>query len=245
MTSHQFDRYKPLVEQLVKRQTLLCNELVANAKKAIDEEDLEIAGRDLKVKLGQPRNRQLMRLMQEPDLRRLRKDRALVLQDAQKKELDLKEELFFTIDEKANDSDLMEKGREYLSPDDPESFILPDIGTLFAEIEADPELTDERRTIRKDEVQQRLDQQAEKMHNISQLLKAYCTFEKDVQYVVEEGKVVIVDENTGRKMPGRRWSDGLHQAVEAKEGVTIEKETQTHATITIQNYFRPTRSWPA
>jgi len=241
VSSHQFDRYKPLVEQLVKRQTLLCNDLITQAKKALDENEEETAGRDLfMVKLGQPRNRQLMRLMQEPDVRRLlEKTELSFYQDAQKKELfDLKEELYFTIDEKANDSDLMEKGREFLSPDDPESFILPDLGTMFAEIDADPELTDEQRTIRKDEMQQRLDQQAEKMHNISQLLKAYCTFERDVQYVVEEGKVVIVDENTGRKMAGRRWSDGLHQAVEAKEGVTIEKETQTYATITIQNYFR-------
>ncbi|MGE9270311.1 MAG: preprotein translocase subunit SecA [Verrucomicrobiales bacterium] len=241
VSSHQFDKYKPLVEQLVKRQTHLCNELVSEAKKALEEGNSDLAGRDLfKVKLGQPRNRQLMRLMQDPDTRRLiEKTELSFYQDAQKKELfDLKEELYFTIDEKANDSDLMEKGRDYLSPDDPESFILPDIGTIYAEIDADPELTDEQRTLRKDEMQQKLDQQAEKMHNISQLLKAYCTFEKDVQYVVEEGKVVIVDENTGRKMPGRRWSDGLHQAVEAKEGVTIEKETQTYATITIQNYFR-------
>ncbi|MCH7225338.1 preprotein translocase subunit SecA [Haloferula sp. A504] len=240
VSSHQFDRYKPLVEQLVKRQTHLCNELVTEAKKIL-EEDPETAGRHLfKVKLGQPRNRQLMRLMQEPDVRRLlEKTELSFYQDAQKKELfNLKEELYFTIDEKANDADLMEQGREYLSPDDPDSFVLPDLGTLLAEIDADPELTEEQRTIRKEQAQDRMDQQAEKMHNISQLLKAYCVFEKDVQYVVEEGKVVIVDENTGRKMPGRRWSDGLHQAVEAKENVVIEKETQTYATITIQNYFR-------
>ena len=240
VSSHQFDRYKPLVDQLVKQQTLLCNELVNEAKNLV-ESDPVTAGRNLfKVKLGQPRNRQLMRLMQEPDLRRLiEKTELSFYQDAQKKELfDLKEELFFTIDEKANDADLMEKGREFLSPGDPDSFVLPDLGTLLAEIDADPELTEEQRAARKDQLQILMDQQAEKMHNISQLLKAYCVFEKDVQYVVEEGKVVIVDENTGRKMPGRRWSDGLHQAVEAKEGVVIEKETQTYATITIQNYFR-------
>ena len=240
VSSHQFDRYKPLVDQLVKRQTVLCNDLVNEAKDLL-ETDAEGAGRRLfKVKLGQPRNRQLMRLMQEPDVRRLlEKTELSFYQDAQKKELfDLKEELYFTIDEKANDADLMEKGREFLSPGDPESFVLPDLGTALAEIDADPELTDEERLARKEEVQNNMDHQAEKMHNISQLLKAYCVFEKDVQYVVEEGKVVIVDENTGRKMPGRRWSDGLHQAVEAKENVVIEKETQTYATITIQNYFR-------
>ncbi|GAA5483410.1 preprotein translocase subunit SecA [Haloferula sargassicola] len=240
VSSHQFDRYKPLVDQLVKRQTLLCNELVNEAKELL-ESDPEAAGRNLfKVKLGQPRNRQLLRMMQEPDTRRLlEKTELSFYQDAQKKELfELKEELFFTIDEKANDADLMEKGREFLSPGDPEAFVLPDLGSVLAEIDADPELTDEDRQARKEEAQNRMDHQAEKMHNISQLLKAYCVFEKDVQYVVEDGKVMIVDENTGRKMPGRRWSDGLHQAVEAKEGVVIEKETQTYATITIQNYFR-------
>ncbi|MBB5352071.1 preprotein translocase subunit SecA [Haloferula luteola] len=240
VSSHQFDRYKPLVDQLVKRQTALCNELV-NESKDLLESDQDAAGRNLfKVKLGQPRNRQLMRMMQEPDVRRLlEKTELSFYQDAQKKELfAIKEELYFTIDEKANDADLMEMGREFLSPGDPDAFVLPDLGTLLADIDADPELTDEERVERKEQAQARMDQQAEKMHNISQLLKAYCVFEKDVQYVVEEGKVVIVDENTGRKMPGRRWSDGLHQAVEAKEGVVIEKETQTYATITIQNYFR-------
>ena len=241
VSSHQFDRYKPLVEQLVKRQTHLCNELVTEAKKALDEDDTDHAGLCMfKVKLGQPRNRQLMRLMENPDNRRLLDKAELSLyQDAQKKELfALKEELYFTIDEKSHDADLMELGREFLSPGEPESFILPDLGTLFAEVDADPELTEEQRAAKKEQYQEQMDRQAEKMHNISQLLKAYCIYERDVQYVVEEGKVVIVDENTGRKMPGRRWSDGLHQAVEAKEGVVIEKETQTYATITIQNYFR-------
>jgi preprotein translocase subunit SecA len=160
-------------------------------------------------------------------------------QDAQKKELfALKEELYFVIDEKGHDSDLMEMGREFLAPGEPDSFTLPDLGTLFADIDTNRQLTDEQKIAAKEECQRRMDGQAEKIHNISQLLKAYCVFEKDVQYVVKEGKVCIVDENTGREMPGRRWSDGLHQAVEAKEGVAIEKETQTFATITIQNYFR-------
>ena len=241
VSSHQFDKYKPLVEQIVRQQTLLCNELMSEAKKLQEAGDMEAAGRALfKVKLGQPRNRQLMRMMQEPDIRRLlEKTELSFYQDAQKKELfALKEELFFTIDEKSHDSDLMEKGREFLAPGDPEAFVLPDIGTIFADIENDLKLTDEQRVERKEAAQRNLDSQAEKMHNISQLLKAYCVYEKDVQYVVKENKVIIVDENTGREMPGRRWSDGLHQAVEAKEGVEIEKETQTFATITIQNYFR-------
>jgi preprotein translocase subunit SecA len=240
-SSHQYDKYKPLVEQLVKRQTALCNEVATEAKQLLDADDKDGAGRLLyKLKLGQPRNRQLMRFMEEPEMRKLLEKAELSFhQDAQKKELfELKEELYFVIDEKGHDSDLMEMGREYLSPGDPEAFTLPDLGTLFADIDTNRELTDEQKIAAKDECQRRMDSQAEKIHNISQLLKAYCVFEKDVQYVVKDNKVIIVDENTGREMPGRRWSDGLHQAVEAKEGVEIEKETQTFATITIQNYFR-------
>ncbi len=240
-SSHQFDKYKPLVEQLVKKQTELCNNLASEAKQLLDAGDPISAGRNLfKLKLGQPRNRQLMRFMEEPEMRKLLEKTELSFhQDAQKKELfALKEELYFTIDEKGHDSDLMEIGREFLSPGDPESFTLPDLGTLYADIDTDRSLTEEQKIAAKDELQVRMDLQAEKIHNISQLLKAYCVFEKDVQYVVKDDKVIIVDENTGREMPGRRWSDGLHQAVEAKEGVSIEKETQTFATITIQNYFR-------
>ncbi len=240
-SSHQFDKYKPLVEQLVKRQTQLCNELATDAKQLLEASDTVGAGRSLfKLKLGQPRNRQLMRFMEDPEMRKLLEKAELSFhQDAQKKELfELKEELYFVIDEKGHDSDLMEMGREYLSPGDPESFTLPDLGTLYADIDTDRELTEEQKIAAKETLQVRMDSQAEKIHNISQLLKAYCVFEKDVQYVVKDDKVIIVDENTGREMPGRRWSDGLHQAVEAKEGVSIEKETQTFATITIQNYFR-------
>ncbi|MCX6866888.1 MAG: preprotein translocase subunit SecA [Verrucomicrobia bacterium] len=240
-SSHQFDKYKPLVEQLVRRQTQLCNEVATEAKQLLDAGDKDGAGRLLyKLKLGQPRNRQLMRFMEEPEMRRLLEKAELALhQDAQKKELfELKEELYFVIDEKGHDSDLMEMGREFLSPDDPDSFTLPDLGTLYADIDTNSELDNEQKIAAKDALQVRMDSQAEKIHNISQLLKAYCVYEKDVQYVVKDDKILIVDENTGREMPGRRWSDGLHQAVEAKEGVAIEKETQTFATITIQNYFR-------
>jgi preprotein translocase subunit SecA len=240
-SSHQFDKYKPLVEQLVKKQTELCNNLATETKQLLENGDPVSAGRNLfKVKLGQPRNRQLMRFMEDPEMRKLLEKAELSFhQDAQKKELfELKEELYFIIDEKGHDSDLMEMGRDFLAPGDPESFTLPDLGTLYADIDTDRSLTEEQKISAKDTLQVRMDLQAEKIHNISQLLKAYCVFEKDVQYVVKDDKVIIVDENTGREMPGRRWSDGLHQAVEAKEDVSIEKETQTFATITIQNYFR-------
>src|SRR6202011_5620825 len=136
------------------------------------------------------------------------------------------------------DADLSEMGRSFLNPDDLNAFVLPDLITEFTEIDLDPTLDQAQKDERKRQRQQHCDSQAERIQNIAQLLRAYCLFEKDVDYVVEEKKVIIVDEHTGRKMPGRRWSDGLHQAVEAKEGVQIDRETQTLATITIQNYFR-------
>ncbi|MDP0489739.1 MAG: preprotein translocase subunit SecA [Verrucomicrobiota bacterium JB023] len=240
-STEKYLQYRNIIEQLVKKQTKLCNELSSKAMKLIEEGEMEEAGRTLfKVKLGQPRNRQLMRCMEDPDLRRLiEKSELAMYQDTQKKDLfEAKEELYFTVDEKARDADLMEMGREFLSPGDPQSFVLPDLATAYADIDADTSLNEEERVKKKDEVTVKLDEQGEKMHVISQLLKAYCIFEKDVEYVVQENRVVIVDENTGREMPGRRWSDGLHQAVEAKEGCEIEAETQTYATITIQNYFR-------
>ena len=239
--SHQYDKFKPLVEQLVRRQTKLCNDIAAEAKQLLDSGETKSAGLALyKLKLGQPRNRQFMRMMEEPEVRRLIEKTELSLhQDSQKRDLfEIKEELFFIIDEKSSDADLMEQGREFLAPGEPESFVLPDLAEEYAEIEVNPELSDEDKQDKKNDLQDHMATQAEKIHNISQLLKAYCVFERDNQYVVKDGKVVIVDENTGREMPGRRWSDGLHQAVEAKEGVAIEKETQTFATITIQNYFR-------
>eukprot|EP00112_Aurelia_sp_Birch-Aquarium-sp1_P004937 Seg15565.1 transcript_id=Seg15565.1/GoldUCD/mRNA.D3Y31 product="Protein translocase subunit SecA" protein_id=Seg15565.1/GoldUCD/D3Y31 len=239
--TEQYVNYKGMIETLVKKQNLLCNQLAEEANKALEEGDEEHAGRCLfKIKLGQPRNRQLMRHMQEPDSRRLiDKTELAMYQDAQKKELyKVKEELYYTIDEKAHDADLMEMGRKLLSPDDDQAFVLPDLATEYADIDADLELSGEEKVAKKEALQSRLDSQGEKMHSISQLLKAYCIYEKDVEYVIEDNKVVIVDEQTGRKMAGRRWSDGLHQAIEAKENVAVERETQTYATITIQNYFR-------
>ncbi len=239
--TQQYDKYKGIIEQLVKKQNVLCNNLADEAKKAIEAGDLEHAGRTLfKLKLGQPRNRQLMRMMEDPELRRaLEKSELAMYEDTQKKELfAIKEELLFTVDEKAHEADLMEKGRNYLSPDDPEAFVLPDLATAYGEVDANLELDEEQKAAAKEALQKRLDSQGEKIHSITQLLKAYCLYEKDVEYVVKENKVIIVDENTGREMAGRRWSDGLHQAVEAKEGCAIEEETQTYATITIQNYFR-------
>ena len=241
VSSHQYDKFKPLVEQLVRKQTMLCNRLVSEAKELLEKGNLEEGGRLLfKVKLGQPRNKALLRMMEDAENRKaLDKSELSFYQDSRKDELvALKEELYFSIDEKHQDADLSEMGRSFLNPDDPNAFVLPDLITEFTEIDLEPSLSQAQKDESKRQRQQHCDSQAERIHNIAQLLRAYCLFEKDVAYVVEENKVIIVDEHTGRKMPGRRWSDGLHQAVEAKEGVQIDRETQTLATITIQNYFR-------
>ena len=240
-TTKQYDRFKPIINQIVKKQTLLCNETMQEAKSALESQLPDDAGRAMvKVKFGQPKNRQLLRLMEDPENRRIaEKAETALYQDSQKKELfKVKEELYYTIDEKSHDADLTELGRNFLNPDDPNSFVMPDLATEFAEIDGSNSLSDSEKEQQKNELQNKMNAQGEKIHSISQLLKAYCLYERDVDYVVTNNKVVIVDENTGREMPGRRWSDGLHQAVEAKEGVKLEKETQTLATITVQNYFR-------
>ena len=237
----QYDRYKSQINNLFRKQTKLCNQLASDAKAAWEKGDTETAGRNLfKVKLGQPRNRALLRTMEDPELRRLiEKTELEFYKDPQKIGLfEIKEELFFTLDEKQHEAELTEQGREFLAPGDPDSFVLPDLAAAFSEIDGDHARTDEGKAKAKQELQEKMNFQAERVHTISQLLRAYCLYERDVHYVVEDNRVMIVDENTGRKMPGRRWSDGLHQAVEAKEGVKIEGETQTYATITIQNYFR-------
>ncbi len=240
-STHQYERYKPLVEQLVRRQNTLCNRFVTEAKELAEKGDMDAAGKKLfQVHMGQPKNRALMRCMEEPELRRAMEKAELSLYaDTQKVEFfKLKEEMYYFIEEKSHDADLTEMGRNFLSPDEPDAFVLPDIATVYSEIDGDTSLSEDARQRKKNEMQDRLSHQGQRIHQISQLLRAYCLYEKDVEYVVEENKVIIVDEQTGRKMAGRRWSDGLHQAVEAKEGVQIDAETQTLATITIQNYFR-------
>src|SRR5881394_2231512 len=210
VSTHQYDKWKPLIDQLVRKQTMLCNRIASEAKDAFDAGNLEEGGLLMfKVKLGQPRNKQLLRMMEDPEKRKaIDKAELSFYQDTRKEELfALKEEVFYTIDEKSNESDLSEQGRAFLNPDEPNAFVLPDLISEFTEIDLDQSLSDEEKEKQKGEKQQLCDTQAERIHNISQLVRAYCLFEKDVQYVVEENKVVIVDEYTGRKMPGRRWSD--------------------------------------
>ncbi|GAA5115632.1 preprotein translocase subunit SecA [Luteolibacter yonseiensis] len=239
--SHQYVLYKPMVEGLYKKQTELCNRVASEVERLLKAGDVPAAGAQLyKLKLGQPRNRRFLRFMEDPELRRLLdKSELSYQQGANKKNLfKLKQDLLFTVDDKNQSADLLEKGRLHLSPDDPDFFTLPDVNERLSSIENNRNLTPEQKSAARVEVRDRLDQQAGKVHNITQLLRAYCLYEKDVHYVVSEGKVSIIDESTGREMAGRRWSDGLHQAVEAKEMVDIEKESHTYATITIQNYFR-------
>ena len=241
-----FTRLKPSVDQLVNDQTRLCNRLVAEARELLEKPGLTPDDRKtalrrmLQVKMGHPKNKQLLRLMETPEWRKqLDKIETEMNSDLNKDELyHLKEELFYVIDERQHQADLTEIGRTKLRPDNPDAFMLPDLATEFTDLEKDHELTPEEKEKHRAEAQQRFETITEEIHAISQLLRAYSLYERDVEYVVQEGKVMIVDENTGRVMPGRRWSDGLHQAVEAKEDVIIERETRTYATITIQNYFR-------
>jgi preprotein translocase subunit SecA len=241
VATHQFDRYRDKIAALVREQNALCNRLASEAKTLIEQDRLPEAGRLLlKVKLGMPRNKVLLKFLEEPDIRSAIDDAELALyQDSRRTELyKIKEELYFTIEEKSSEADLSDMGRQFLNPSHPEFFTLPDLITKNHDIDADPSKTPEEKAKAKEVVRLDYEETSQRVHNISQLLRAYCVFEKDVHYVVQDNKVVIVDEYTGRTMPGRRWSDGLHQAVEAKEGVQIERETQTLATITIQNYFR-------
>jgi preprotein translocase subunit SecA len=251
---NQYDKFKPQVESIVHAQQKLCNRFLSETEGLIrklrpedgsnpsnpEALESEIGLLLYRVKMGQPRSDGLLKLLEDPDNLRLMNKAELQLHaDQSKKELYAqKEELFFAMDEKSHDADLTEKGRTFLSPKDPEAFVLPDLTTIFHEIDAGPESDLRKRLEMKAKIQADFEARAQQIHCISQLLKAYCLYQKDVQYVVQENKVIIVDENTGRLMTGRRWSDGLHQAVEAKEGVEIERETQTLATITIQNYFR-------
>jgi preprotein translocase subunit SecA len=194
----------------------------------------------LQVKMGHPKNKQLLRLMETSEWRKLLdKVETEMNSDLNKDELfHLKEELYYVIDERQHQADLTEIGRTKLHPENPDAFVMPDLATEFSDLEKNHDLTPEEKEKRRSEAQQRFETISEDIHAISQLLRAYSLYDRDVEYVVQEGKVMIVDENTGRVMPGRRWSDGLHQAVEAKENVIIERETRTYATITIQNYFR-------
>jgi preprotein translocase subunit SecA len=240
-STHRYGELKPVVSRLVKRQRDLCNRLMQEARRHLENDEEEKAQLRLyQVHEGMPKNKQFLHMLEDPAVRKLfEKIDAQMLTDMRKDQARaLREELFFTVDEKGHDANLTEKGCEALSPDDPETYVLPDVVSALSDLDGDETLSDEDKFKRRQELQDQFAERSERIHNVDQLIRAYCIYEKDVEYVVQNNQVMIVDEFTGRLMPGRRWSDGLHQAVEAKEGVTIERETQTLATITIQNYFR-------
>ncbi|MEI2726084.1 MAG: preprotein translocase subunit SecA [Verrucomicrobiota bacterium] len=250
----QYGQWKLSVESLVRAQERLCARFLSEAEDLLKKlrptdgsnpQNPEALEREIglllfRVKIGQPRSEALLKLLEEPANQKLMNDAELSLHADQKK-VELyaeKEQLLFAMDEKSHETDLTEKGRNFMSPKDPDAFVLPDLSTEMHDIDVGPEPDARKRMEAKTKLQADFEAKAQKIHAISQLLKAYSLYQKDVEYVVQENKVIIVDQNTGRLMTGRRWSDGLHQAVEAKEGVEIERETQTLATITIQNYFR-------
>jgi preprotein translocase subunit SecA len=234
------------IERLVRAQSILCNNLAMAVKEAVNENDdnVELSEAQLEnllvVKWGAPRNKVFMRLMELGPVRRAfdKMDLEMNADYLREKRFKLKETLYYVIDEKGRTADLTEIGRNLLAPDNPDAFVMPDMPSLFQQIDSDASLDRTQKEQQKALCQQRFEKTSGDIHTISQLLRAYSIYEKDVDYVVQDGKVMIVDENTGRTMPGRRWSEGLHQAIEAKEDVAIERETKTYATITIQNYFR-------
>jgi preprotein translocase subunit SecA len=240
-----YAEYNAQVERIVRRQTELANDLVAQGEKALEAGDEATAMMALyKARLGAPKNKRLMKAMQEPGVKQLIlkmelehiADRKLPATKQAYKELE--NDLLFVLDERGHTVHLTDRGVDAMSPSDHEAFLLPDIATEVGRIERDPGLEAAEKLAAKRTIETEYALKSEKLNIVHQLLKAHALYEKDVNYVVQEGQVLIVDEFTGRTMPGRRWSEGLHQAVEAKERVQVKGETQTLATITIQNYFR-------
>ncbi len=238
---HEYNEYKYKIEQLVNVQRKFVTSIIAEAKKLILNGDNEKGGVNLlRAFRGLPKNKALIKFLSEDGIRALlQKTENFYMQDQSKEMHKIDAELYFVIDEKSNSIELTEKGLELMSQniEDKNFFILPDVGSIIADIDKSNKSIEEKIKI-KEETSRDFAVKSERVHTINQLLKAYTLFEKDVEYVVMDNKVKIVDEQTGRIMDGRRYSDGLHQAIEAKENVKIEAATQTYATVTLQNYFR-------
>jgi len=240
-----FDEYKDRVAALVRQQTTLTTNLLVEAKKKMgseDEKEREAGELALfRAFKGLPKSKALIKYLSEPGVKvRLQKTEEFYLQENEKNMHIATDELYFVIDEKNKSIELTDKGIDALTgtTDDPNFFVLPDVGSEMAELENETSLSAEEKQQKKDDILTNYSIKSERVHTVNQLLKAYTLFEKDVDYIIDNGEVKIVDEQTGRVMEGRRWSDGLHQAVEAKENVKVEGATQTFATITLQNYFR-------
>jgi preprotein translocase subunit SecA len=237
---HEFNELKPFVVKLVTAQRNIINEELNEAKKLIAEGNTDEGGtRLLRAHRGLPKNKALIKFLSQEGMKSLlQKTENFYMQEQSKNMWKVDKDLFFTIDEKQNQIDLTEKGIDLLSGDtDPNFFVMPDIASQISALEI-ADLSKEQKAEQKETMLREFSIKSERIHTMNQLLKAYTLFEKDVEYVVMENKVKIVDEQTGRIMEGRRYSDGLHQAIEAKESVKIEAATQTYATVTLQNYFR-------
>ncbi len=240
---HEFYDLKPRIERLVTAQKNFINGVLIEAKKSISEgksgaNDGGLAL--LRAHRGLPKSKALIKFLSESGMKQiLTKTENHYMADQSKEMPQVDSELFFVIDEKNNQVELTEKGIELItaSGEDPHFFVMPDVGTEIADLEKSA-LSNDEKIAKKDELMRDFSIKSERIHSVNQLLKAYTLFEKDVEYIIDEGKIKLVDEQTGRIMDGRRYSDGLHQAIEAKENVKVEDATQTYATITLQNYFR-------
>ncbi len=236
-----FEQYRPAIEHLYNLQKNFCTSLLAESRQLINEGNNEEGGIKLfRVHKGLPKYKPLIKYLSETGIKALmQKTENIYMQDNNRRMPEITDELFFIIDEKMNSVELTDKGHEVLSKyfNEDGFFVLPDIGAAVAELEKS-DLSAEERAQKRDEVVNDYSIKSERVHTVNQLLKAYAMFEKDIEYVVMDNKVKIVDEQTGRILEGRRYSDGLHQAIEAKEHVKVEAATQTFATITLQNYFR-------
>jgi preprotein translocase subunit SecA len=248
VSEHKFNEMNPRVKRVVDLQKNLVAKFIGEAETILDKgenaskEEINQAGVNLlRAHRGFPKNKKLMKLFSEPANKTLMQQTEIeYLRDNSRRMHEIDDELYFAIDEKNHTIDLTEKGREVLTSagEDKDFFVLPDMGTEVSHIENDASLSAEDKQRKKDELAELYALRSDSLHTVQQLLRAYSLYEKDVEYVVQDNKVLIVDEFTGRILPGRRYSEGLHQAIEAKEGVHVERDTQTLATITLQNYFR-------
>src|SRR6266542_1373692 len=241
----EYALHNSAVSRLVKRQTELANQLVGEGERALEAGDTaEAALKFYKAQLGSPKNKRLLKSLQETGVKQLVQKMELEhiaerkLTTSKQQYRDMEEDLLYVLDEKGHTVHLTDRGVDFMSPTDHDAFVLPDISQEVHRIDHDPDMTPEEKLSTRAEINREYAAKSEKLNIVHQLLRAHALYEIDVNYVVQDGQVLIVDEFTGRTMPGRRWSEGLHQAVEAKEGVQVKGETQTLATITIQNYFR-------
>ena len=237
----QFMEYKPLVERLYNAQKTLVNQLLNEAKKLIADGNEKDGGLLLfRAYKGYPKYKPLIKFLSEQGMKQLlQKVENYYIQDNEREMHIVTDELYFVINEKQHSVDMTDKGRDLITGnlEDSNFFVLPDVGAAIAEVQKSG-LSAEEKQVKKDEILSDFALKSERVHTVNQLLKAYTMFDKEIDYIIQDGKIKIVDEQTGRIMEGRRWSDGLHQAVEAKENVKVEAATQTFATITLQNYFR-------